>query len=152
MKCPGSPPARVNIWWISCAMIVILGGCGDSTGPNPEQIPGTWDLTGISSMTGGQTFNIPASEIAADPVTRTFRADGTGTEDYQGAMPEFTWSTSGSTLTMTAQAGFELIGIGASGVFDYGVNSTTMVLEFDIEGEGDEAGTTFHITHTFTRQ
>ena len=152
MKYPRNRRARVTTWWIFCAMIVVLGGCGDATGPNPDLIPGTWDLTGVSSMTGGQTFNLPASEIAADPATRVFRDDGTGTEHYQGSMPDFTWSTSGGTLTMTMQAGFAFFGGGSSAVFAYGVSSTSLILEFDVAGEGEEAGTTFHITHTFTRR
>ncbi len=152
MKSPGSPRARVTFWWISCAMIVMLGGCSDATGPDPTLIPGTWDLTGVSSRFGGQTFTVPPQEIADDPAARVFRENGTGTEDYQGSMPEFTWSTSGGTLTMTVQAGFELIGVGPTGIFAYSVNSSTMTLMFDIEGEGEEAGTTFRITHTWTRR
>lgn len=151
MKHSGSLPARATVW-IFCATVAVLGGCGDGLGPNPELIPGTWDLTGITSMAGGETFTIPASEIADDPVTRVFRDDGTGTEDYQGSMPDFTWSTSGGTLTIIVQAGFELIAFGRSGSFQYGVDSNTMALEFDVEGEGEEAGITFRITHTFTRR
>ena len=156
MKYPRNRRARVTTWWIFCAMIVVLGGCGDATGPNPDLIPGTWDLTGVSSMTGGQTFNLPASEIAADPATRVFRDDGTGTEDYQGAMIPFVWSTSGGTLTMTVEAGFFFLGSDfsrTSVVFAYGVSSTSLILEFDIVGEGgEEEGILFHITHTFTRR
>ncbi len=100
------------------------------------EIPGTWDLTGVSSVTGGITYITPPEEIAADPLSRVFREDGTGTEDYQGSMKAFTWSTSGGTLTLSR--GGQVLD------FSYAVNSTTMTLEFD-QGVS-------RITHTFTRR
>ena len=152
MKNQASFPRLATVRWILCSAILALSGCEDATGPDSTLVAGTWELTGVSSTTGGQTFNIPAAEIAADPASRVFRDDGTGTEDYQGSVHGFTWSTSDGTLTMTAQAGFELIGVGPTAAFSYAVSNTTMTLMFDIEGEGEEAGTTFRITHAWTRR
>lgn len=105
----------------------------------PGEIPGTWDLTGVSSTSGGQTYTAPAEQIAADPLTRVFLDDGSGVEHYQGVATPFSWSADGTNLTLRGSTSL---------VFQYVVNATTMTLSFD---EPDN-GTVYRVTHTFTRR
>ena len=134
---------------ILIVLAVFLGACsdGDSTAPgtsanlgtDPSLVPGTWDLTGISSESSMGTFNVPASEIAEDPLVYVFDADGTAMAIYQGSNSGFTWSVNGATLVAT--------GGSFANTYTFGVSSTTLTLEFDVQDD-----VVYHITHTFTRR
>ena len=124
--------------------LILTCGCSDDdssiTGPGPGSVPGTWDLTGIRSQVGSFTYVVPHEEIDADPASRYFDGNGTGIEYYQGRETPFTWSTTGSTLTLAYS--METL------VFTYSVNATTLTLAFDVEDEG----VVYRITHTWTRR
>lgn len=128
----------------SCLALVLLAliglaGCsGDKspTGSAEGSIVGSWDLTAVKSTYGGQTYNVPAQEVQADPAKYDINSDGTGVQTYQGKQSKFDWTQSGSKLVFSSNV--------ETNSFDFTVNSKTLTLTFTVE--------VYTITQTFTRQ
>lgn len=125
---------------LALVVFTTLAGCSKddkSVGPNGGgNIIGTWNLTGMTSRVGDETYEVPREEIEADPLSYAFEADSTGIQYYQDQETVFHWSTNGSTLTTTSY--YETIS------YAYSVTSSTLKLVFQVE--------IYEITHSFTRQ
>ncbi|MFH2056888.1 MAG: lipocalin family protein [bacterium] len=134
-------PKKVLVILVLLMVLITTYGCSNHdtsvVGPELGNIVGTWYLTGISSQAGGQVYNVPAAEVAADPLSYTFFDDKTGTQFYQGTESDFTWSISGQSLTTLGSWG-------ETSTYDYSVTLTKLTLTFPVEG--------YTVTHTFTRQ
>ena len=112
MKCPGSPLVRATVWWISCAMVLLLGGCGedDPTAPDPEEID-----VAAGGLTSAWTVNVGNAAALA-----TYDGDGDGSEeifvsDVSGTMHVFA-ATGTLVRTFPFQGDPFLIEIGTDGL------------------------------------
>jgi hypothetical protein len=125
---------------LALVCVALLGGCSKNAGnpvnSQPASIIGPWDLTGITSQYGGQTYTVPSEEIAGDPLTYTFNDDHTAMQYYQGEEIPFTWSVDGSVLA--TNSGYEI------NTYTFEVTTTTLKLGFQVE--------VYYITHIFTRR
>ncbi len=121
---------------LACAAAIVLPSIAN--GAIDDRVVGSWDLTGMSSTVGGQTYTVPPGDIANDPLTHTFYSDSTGVQYYQEQKRAFQWSTTGDALYSTASQ---------DGPYTYTVNSTTLKLTFRVTSDG----ITYTITHTLTK-
>ena len=125
---------------LAIMLSIFISGCGDKgVGPNQEtggSVIGQWDLTGIKSTTGGQTYEVPRQEIEADPLTYIFYSDHTGEIIFQSGEFDITWTSKGSTLTLSYYS--ETMSC------TYSANSTTLTMSFTED--------IYRITHIFKKQ
>jgi len=132
----------LTLGFVMLLAAVLFCGCGGGDKSNPlktdsSMIIGTWDLTGMTSRFGGNSYNVPNEEILADPLAYTFRPDHSGIMYYQGDVINFSWNTNGDNLTMSSY-GYTMVS------FTFGVNSKNLHLSFQ-EQE-------YYITHIFTKR
>ena len=128
-------------------LLFCVGACSDdddpvrpaSLGTDSSLLEGMWDLTGIRSESSHGSFNVPASEIADDPLAYSFVSGGSGIAFYKDDVSPFTWTVSGSTMSVD--------GGGRTQSYEFGVSNTTLRLEFDVHDD-----VVYHIAQTFSRR
>jgi Lipocalin-like domain len=114
--------------FLSAAALLAAAGCSDPTGPDKDQMVGTWNATeaqfvsvanpgtSVDIITQGGTLSLV---LSASTFTMTIKE--TGKADWVGTG---TWSTSIDTMTLTWSSG-----LAGESQFDFTLNGTRLTLE-----------------------
>lgn len=135
-----------NIFKISSIILIfcLFNCCDDKDKDSPnktnniDDIIGTWDLIGITSVHGNETYHVPQEEIDEDPLSYIYYDDGTAESYYKEKFTNFDWTADEKKLYCYSNVGVVIAS------YTYTVNSENLDLTFPM---GDHT-----VTHQFKRQ
>lgn len=122
------------------ALLALLAvGCEEeSTEPEIHELVGTWGATSVTFYYGASVESPDSSEVhPVDSEVLTFNEDNTGIVSHSAEdeteTTDFTWSASGSDLTVT----FEENGTTISSTVTYAVSGNTLTITGHSEADPD---------------
>jgi len=119
--------------------------CSESTGPDEENLVGTWKLTKMKFVYAFFTVEVDPTDPEVDlSMTLTIKSDNTytlvTTDEGETTTVNGTWSTTGNKLMITENG--EIIET------EYSLDGNKLKISFEEEEEGE----TFTLIQEFTRQ